>query len=283
MSPEPKHRPDAEEEWEEPPGRSIFSAGWFRALLAAVVLAVLVVGGLPYLLDWWTPAPPPPPPVVKAPIPPPPPALETPPAQKAEAPKTLEAPPPAKREPAPPQIPPKAVPREAKASARPEARTPELIREQPGATVSPSGNYWIQVGAFKDQANATRLTAQLSAENFPAQHVPLDRPVGGTHEVFVVGTSEGEVSGKLPAKDYRAKAAGAEVVIQPALPLKDAVSLSKELARQGLTVKIRRANSTATFHVVRVGGYADRQHAQAVQKDLAGKGFSGFIVKGEGR
>src|SRR5947207_5980787 len=37
--------------------RSIFSAGWFRALLVLTVLAIVVVVSLPYLLNWLEPTP----------------------------------------------------------------------------------------------------------------------------------------------------------------------------------------------------------------------------------
>jgi len=280
MNREPVHRPGDEEEEETPP-RSIFSERWFRALLALVLLAVGGVFALPYFLDWLTP--PPPTPLVKADIPPPPPPQPTVPAQKAEAPKAPAAPSPAKPEPAPQQIPSPLPQTEAKALAKPEPKAPEPAPERPKAVAPTRGEYWIQVGAFTDSANAARLAARLTAENYPVQRFSFDRPIVGTHEVFVVGASQSEVSEKIPVKDYRAEEVGGEVVIRPALPLKDAVGLSKELARQGFTVKIRRSKSTANFHVVRVGGYPDRQRAQAAQKDLAGKGFSGFIVKGEGR
>src|SRR3989304_5591180 len=101
--------PDQEEfleddEQDEIARRSIFSAGWFRALLVLTVLAIVVVVSLPYLLNWLEPtpappaktqarsggapgpaAPPPrtaPPPGVPAPAPPPP---QPPPRRQARA------------------------------------------------------------------------------------------------------------------------------------------------------------------------------------------------------
>lgn len=146
------------------------------------------------------------------------------------------------------------------------------------------GDYWIQVGAFKDQANAARLAEQLTTMKYQVQRASRARPVGGgTHEVFVLSASQSEVNGKLQGRDYRAEAVGNEVVIRPPLTLKDAVALSKELANEGLSVKIRRVSDVQTMHVVRVGGYPDQQRARAVQKELEGKGFPGFIVKGEGQ
>jgi len=282
MHPDPKHRhKEEEDDLGETSRRSIFSEWWFRGLLIVIALAVVVVIALPYVLDWWTQ--PPPTPLQKAQIPPPPPPLPGPQVEKAEAPKAPPAQVPATPEPTPSKLPSEPPQSEAKATAKPEAKAAELARERPKAAASVGGNYWIQVGAFNGQANAAALAARLVAEGYPARRFSLARPAGGTHEVFVVGASNDEVTGKLRSKEYRAEAVGPDVVIRPALPLREAVNLSKELASQGLTVKIRRSSSAETFHVVRVGGYPDRQHAQAVQKDLANKGFPGFIVKGTGQ
>src|SRR5499425_231629 len=49
-----------EDEQDEIARRSIFSAGWFRALLVLTVLAIVVVVSLPYLLNWLEPTPGPP-------------------------------------------------------------------------------------------------------------------------------------------------------------------------------------------------------------------------------
>src|ERR1700738_4705708 len=87
--------------------RSIFSAGWFRALLVLTVLAIVVVVSLPYLLNWLepTPAPPTKPPAkVSEPAGPQPPAPAPAPSDaKPPAPAVVPAPtapasPPAKAE-----------------------------------------------------------------------------------------------------------------------------------------------------------------------------------------
>src|SRR6266849_1541352 len=46
-----------EDERDDIAQRSIFSAGWFRALLVLTVLAIVVVVSLPYLLNWLDPTP----------------------------------------------------------------------------------------------------------------------------------------------------------------------------------------------------------------------------------
>jgi len=77
--------PDQEEfleddEQDEIARRSIFSAGWFRALLVLTVLAIVVVVSLPYLLNWLEPTPiPPPKPQAKSSAPAPGPAAAPPP------------------------------------------------------------------------------------------------------------------------------------------------------------------------------------------------------------
>ena len=48
-----------EDEPEEYASRSIFAAGWFRAVLVLTVLAIVVVVSMPYLLDWFEPTAPP--------------------------------------------------------------------------------------------------------------------------------------------------------------------------------------------------------------------------------
>jgi cell division septation protein DedD len=286
-----------EEEFEELPERSVFSTWWFRGLLVLVILAVVAVIAVPYVLDWWAPAAPPRPASVKPQIPPPPPPLPTQAAQKTEAPPPSPASP--KPEAAKPSPPPPAdtsaastsPPRvEAKAPVKAEAKLPPAPKERvaaragvPAAKAAADGAYWIQVGAFKDQSKAAQLVAKLTGENYPAQESSLERPAGGTHNVFVAGASAEEVSAKLPGKGYRAEKAGAEVVIQPALPMAEAVNFSKQLARHGFIVKIRRASATQTFHVVRVGAYADRQRADAVRKELEAKGMAGFLVRDEKR
>lgn len=274
-------------ELEEPPRRSIFAAPWYRVLLAVVVLAVVVVVALPYLLDWWRPARPTPTPPITAQIQPQAPLAPpvTPPAPKAEEPKPQPGPPPAKPEPPPAAAPPAPSPKVAvKAPEKPEAKKPA---EERVPTKAPAkGEYWIQVGAFKGPTNAERLAAELITQKYPVRQVKRaapDQPAGGSHEVLVAGASRDEVNAKLPGKDYQAEAVGADVVIRPALGLKDAVILAKELTGQGFTVRIRRAGAVATLHVVQVGGFPDRERAQAVQKDLESKGFPGFIRKGEGR
>jgi cell division septation protein DedD len=143
----------------------------------------------------------------------------------------------------------------------------------------------IQLGAFQDAANAERLAARLAREKYPLQRETVTRPVagGGEHEVVIIGASVDEVNGKLQSATHKAAVSPDGVVIRPALPLKDAVALSRELRGSGLNVKIRRAQGTGALHVVRVGAYPDRSRAEAVRRELEEKGFAGFVVQGAAR
>ena len=138
----------------------------------------------------------------------------------------------------------------------------------------------VQVGAFQDEANAARLAARLVREKYPLQRLTESRSGAGEggHEVVVTGASVDEVNGKLRGTSQKAVAISEGVVIQPALPLKDAVALSQALRADGLTVKIRRAQGIASLHVVRVGAFPTRSRAEAVRRELEEKGYSGFIV-----
>lgn len=265
---------DEEEEYEEEEEpRSIFANPWFRAMLAVLVLAVVGVLALPYVQEWWASKPqvsivkPSPPPAPAAPSPP------TPAPQVAEKPAEKPA------EPAPKPAAPAAPP--APASA------PRVAAKPPPAAPD-KGDYWVQVGAFSDAKNAGRLAAQLTDQKYAVRRATVTRGSGsgGGNEVFVAGAKQRDVYDKVKAKGYRVDAVKGGAVVRPPLPLKDAVAISKELAGAGMDVKIRRVGGggeKATFHLVRVGGFADRTEAEAAQKELGGKGVSGFVVKGAPR
>lgn len=184
-----------EDEQDEIARRSIFSAGWFRALLVLTVLAIVVVVSLPYLLNWLEPTPGPPTrpqPKVTEQAPPPtstPPPTSAPtetkpstapaapapvppaPAAKSEAPAAPTAPPAAPARPEPPKT------AQAPAPSAPAVPAPSapVAKAEPKASAKPSapaesgslGGYWVQVGAFVEEKNAEALSKQLKNENFP--------------------------------------------------------------------------------------------------------------------
>ena len=154
-----------------------------------------------------------------------------------------------------------------------------------GTGATSKGDYWVQVGAFKEAANAARLTDKLTAEKYPVERATVTRSgVGGRNEVFVEGVAQRDLYDKVKAKGYRADAVKGGAVVRPALPLREAVALSKELATQGMNPKIRPVGGEkGTVYLVRVGGFDDRDKAKAVKAELEGKGMAGFIVRGAPR
>ncbi len=307
MSPERDDYEDEEEyEEEEEEPRSIFANPWFRAALAVLILAVVGVLALPYAQEWWggpsmpqvtVAKPPQAPPAKPQPTPAPPlPAAPPAPAAPAPPPKVAEKP----AEPAKPAVPvappaPAPAPKAAEKPAEPTKPAPQVAEKpaEPAAksAAAPSkGDYWVQVGAFSDTKNASRLAARLKDQKYSVQQATVARGSGGGssgNEIFVAGAKQKDVYDKVKDKGYHVDAVKGGAVVRPALPLKDAVALSKELADSGMDVKIRRVGGgggeKATFHLVRVGGFADRKEAEAAQKELGGKGVPGFIVKGAPR
>ncbi|MBI4591483.1 MAG: SPOR domain-containing protein [Candidatus Rokubacteria bacterium] len=303
MSPE-RDDYEEEEEFEEEPPRSIFAATWFRVLLVVIVLAVAGVFAVPYVLEWYGPSPKPPVVVGKP--------SQAPPA-KAPAPEPLTLAPPPVGAPAAPPAPaaPSAVPpakpqvaqEPDKPTPKPSAGEPAPVRppsrpaEKPAqrtakpavgepATTPSRGDYWVQVGAFGEAANAARLAGQLTDQKYSVQRATVTRPGGGAggNEVFVAGASQRDLYDKVKDKGYRVDAVKGGAAVRPPLPLREAVALSRELAEAGMEAKIRRVGGgTTTVHVVRVGGFRDRQEAEAARKELVGKGVPGFVVKGAPR
>ena len=190
-----------EDEQDELARRSIFSAGWFRALLVLTVLAIIVVVSLPYLLNWLEPTPSPPgkpqakvsepaapPPTAPAPAPPAPAVTPSPSAPAPPAKAEPPAPPPAKPDaPATAQAPaapspadrpvgtaplpavPAPVAPPAKTAPAAKAETPKApsAAKKSAPVEAGQGGYWVQVGAFAEERNAEALSKQLKSENFP--------------------------------------------------------------------------------------------------------------------
>jgi len=357
MSPDrdSRYTPDEpDDDYEDDPPRSIFSAAWFRVVV--VLLGIGVVGAIavPYVLDvvnppmeplrpiasaprpapsptegGATPAPAPAPPVAPAPTIPPvvapaPTAMPTPtappptaapvrpsePAPKAAA-KSAPAPKAAAKasEPAPAMPAPKDAPRVAAApSAPPRPRAAE------------GGEYFVQVGAFKDQETAKRVAARLREDRYPvnesvtrtgaaAAPAPAPRPAPRSsapagpdrYDVLVSGGTAAEINAKLAAKGLASEpAADGGVRIRPSLALRDAVALSKDLGTEGFKVQVRRAGGAAAsepapaasaprvasggdgavLYRVRVGGYPDRAAANRVLRELQEKGYQPFVARG---
>ena len=365
MSPERDDYRD-EDDREEFASRSIFSAGWFRAVLVLTVLAIVVVISLPYLLNWFEPSTPArvaksaeplkpgapsPPAVAPAPAPAPAAPIAAPPEAKpapkatiapsaapAPAPKAVaeKAIPPASAEPARKAAPEKGPAKPAAekavtkapaekapvriATERPSAKAaetapaksvdkpsaptrvvakadatsrPPAVASAKSSTEAASGNYWIQLGAFKEQKNADSLAKTLRDAGFPIQVTPIRWGGGGEskgaaqqHELFVTETSVDKVNAALKGRGTAQPVSGG-VAVKPAFSLQDAMTVSKRLTDEGLKVVIRPAGGLATasqgqgtLHAVRAGGYSSRTSALAARDELAAKGHQGFLAEG---
>ena len=184
--------------------------------------------------------------------------------------------------------------------------------ETPKATTAPKqgapaeggspGNYFVQVGAFLEEKNAEALAKQIRSEAFPVQisqvtrgggpapAAPAKPPSGAQNQLFITGSTPDAVNAALKGKGT-AQAVKGGVVVNPPFDLETAMSLSSSLKKDGFKVVIRRAAKGAppkagggpTYHVVRVGGYADRAKAQQIRTELEAKGHPGFLSQGAAR
>lgn len=186
------------------------------------------------------------------------------------------------------------------------------------STSKVSAPFWVQVGAFKDSDTAKRVATSLRDQNFTVEQSekqvsgksasasssgsaassPAASP-GDLYDVYVSGMSAVELTKRLSAKGLAAEGSGSSVVVKPSLPLRDAVSLSKDLAVDGLKVQVRRAGSGAvaavptpttpspsagageTLHRVRIGAFPDAAAARAAAKELEAKGYKPYIARGD--
>jgi sporulation related protein len=334
--------------FDETAPRSIFAATWFRAVLVLIVLGVIGAVAVPYILDAMNaPKPgataklPTPVPPSKPAAAPPPPVAVTPPAPPVTATPTPSTPFPAVTATPAPQTP-MDKPSDTKealvaATTPPETTKPDsTVKLEPKAKLEPKtksepktaaakpavktakaagGQWFVQVGAFKDPGTAQKVAAKLRDDNYTVDEslrggnaatvakttttttAPGTSSGTGDHyDVFITGQPATEINKRLAAKGLAAEATGNGAVVKPSLPLRDAVALSKDLAVDGLKVQVRRAGgSTAaaprsssgatasaggdTLHRVSVGGFADRATAMATLKELEAKGYKPFLTR----
>ena len=175
---EPFYPDDGPDEYAE---RSIFATGWFRAILVLAALAIAVVAMLPYLLDWFEPVSSPvkPPVQARSAMPSTPPS----PSQPTASPALEQAPsaPEVRRTPATPvrpSAPTLAAPAAQEAPrALPTVRAGTVERRQPReeALSKRNGDYWVQLGVFKDSGNAERLAKKLRGEGYSVQVATVTR------------------------------------------------------------------------------------------------------------
>jgi cell division protein FtsN len=207
-------------------------------------------------------------------------------------------------------------------ATKPSTTKPAAAKATAPAPSAGGASYWVQVGAFKDPESAKRVAGKLRDENFKVEESL--KPLGGSaaamtsapgkapaaassstksgadqYDVFVTGMSAEELNRRLSGKGLAAETSGNGMVVKPSLPLRDAVTLSKDLAVEGFKVQVRRAGSTTplvtpptaaapapgeggqTLHRVRVGSFADRAAAQAAARELEAKGYKPYIARGD--
>jgi hypothetical protein len=175
----------------------------------------------------------------------------------------------------------------------PAPRTPTIARAD-----AAGGSFWVQVGAFKDPEAARRLAARLREQNYPVDESVRGAPRSASrpeasgpdrYEVFVAGVRPEEIAGKLTGKAMTSEPVSGGVALRPTMTLAEALALSRDLAGEGRRVQVRRAGGAAavatpaaeTFYRVRVGGFPDRGAADAVRRELEGKGYRPFVARGD--
>src|SRR5262245_4047410 len=333
-----------DERFEDEGRRSIFSALWFRAILVVIVLGVVAAVAVPYVLELANqPAPktalskpempplstavaPSAPPVSSAPAPSAP-TLEK--SATPEKPSAAEKPAasegtasaptpmtPATDTPAAP------APKTAE-SSKPVTASKSAAPKEPAAARAPraaappssSGDYFVQVGAFKNPDTAKKLAVRLRGQKYnveetsasgaqPARSAstsapPTSAPASASdrYDVHVSGAAPADINAKISAKGLSTEPSGAGVIVRPSMPLRDAVALSKDLAVDGLKVQVRRAPggsapapaaassapaspSDGTLYRVRVGPFDDKPTATSTLRELEQKGYSPFLARG---
>jgi cell division septation protein DedD len=212
----------------------------------------------------------------------------------------------------------------ATAESTPTAKAPRAVVARTttparGTRAGATSEWWVQVGAFRDENTAKNLAAKLREQNYMVarsrigggarKSATLDKsapaastsnPAGADqYDVFVSGLSADELNTRVAGKGLSAEPSGTGVVLKPSLPLRDAVALSKDLATDGYKVQVRRASATGasaprtadkrpvpaassgdTLYRVRVGAFSDRATAMSTLRELEAKGYKPFIARG---
>jgi hypothetical protein len=337
--------------YDEAPPRSIFATMWFRAVLVLIVLAVVVAVAVPYILDATNPptkptlaSRPQPMPAPASPPGTPAPATPTSSPLSAQADKAPDKPPAPDRASADKPAPMAQADKSAATLTPPEKSSENLSDKKDAKVVAAissakprraiarsttaasaprplaSHEWWVQVGAFRDENTARKVAARLREQNYAVEEsvrgadkaikasapeqssaaASAPNPAGvDQYDVFVSSVTTDELSSRLSGKGLTAEASGGGVIVKPSLPLRDAVALSKDLATDGLKVQVRRAGSTGETTIpaadkrrvqapgggdplyrVRVGSFADRETAVTTLKELESKGYKPFIARG---
>ncbi len=256
VSPEQQDDFLEDEEQEEYGQRSIFSTGWFRAVLVLLILAVVVVVSVPLIGGWFEPAsstktasrPPEP---TSRPSDAPSAVVPVPPAATPTSPTTIEPPKPEaqKSEPAP---------------AAPLSQAP-AVTPAPGASEKPAPT---SPGPMTPARSAPK--AEVSKALPPASK-PAQAARAPQHTAAL-----------QPKAESRPAATGGSYWVQVGAfkETRNAEGLAKTLRAEGFSVQVASVERGGTLHVVRVGGFPDRAQAAAAREQLQGKGHQGFVAQG---
>src|SRR5262249_40175617 len=115
-----------------------------------------------------------------------------------------------------------------------EARAP---RAASTPSTTGTGDYFVQVGAFKNPDTAKKLAGRLRDQKYNVEETsamasvksarsapPSAAPAAGTpsdrYDVHVSGAAPAELNAKLSAKGLSAEPSGAGVVVRPSMPLR---------------------------------------------------------------
>ena len=160
---------------------------------------------------------------------------------------------------------------------------PRTVVPEPAASVSkPSGQ---ESRATQPSGTPTMSEgAKPNAGGVPVSAAPAPSVTAEIPRTAVTPPISAESTAREP-KDPTPNGATEEFWIQVGAfkNSKYAAKLGAKLTAEHYPVMIRPSKSEAARYVVGVGRYADRQRADQVRAELEGKGFQGFIVRGERR
>jgi cell division septation protein DedD len=242
VSPERDDYEDDEERDEFAP-RSIFSAGWFRAVLVLTVLAIVVVISLPYLLNWFEPAPPP---RVAKPVeaPKPAPAVATP---------APVAPPAAEVKPVPP------VPAPAPKAGAPTTPAPKLVGDKVTSPTSP-----------EPARKASEKSASKALAERAAVKAPLDEKVPLKASADRAAAKPAAVPERTPVKAVeKAPAKPADKVV----PTRVAAKVDAPSRPTAVASAKPPSEGAAGSYWIQVGAFKEQKNADVLAKSLRAAGF----------
>lgn len=152
----------------------------------------------------------------------------------------------------------------------------------------PSGNYFVQVGAFSVKSNADRMVKKLQTAGLPVQTSIMEGNVSKFK--LVIGGFTSPDSGRFLLNELKGKGYSPQlvpeqgggysiVVSQTDSPAK-AESMKDKLGKEGIFTEIRKdVQGTRPIYVVRVGGFATQELAFKYKKEIAQLGYPKTLIR----